>query len=275
MTPYEVLNVTEQSTDDEIKKAYRDLAKQYHPDLNKDNPNAEEKFKEINDAYDKINTQEKRNNLKSNNFHFDYNDFNFDYENMDDILNSYFKRQRSYKEKRNSDLFLNYRISLKDVFSGKESEVTYQINEDGKMIDQDFTIKIPKGIEDGTRLCFSGKGNKENSSQAPGDLYILINVLQDNTFERVSTLDLSYKHRINYLDAITGGSFELKLLDDRVVRVKYNPLVGSGTIMKMAGCGLQDSKNKGNIFVTFDIVPPDLSDEQIEAFKNLRIIENI
>lgn len=277
MTPYEILNVTENSTDEEIKKSYRDLAKKYHPDLNKDNPEAEEKFKEINDAYDKINTQEKRDSLKNEQyFHFDYNDFNVNSNDINDLFNSYFKKQKSYRERRNSDLFLNYRITLKDVFDGKEADVTYQINKDGSQVDQDFTIKIPKCIEDGTRLCFSGKGNMEDSSKPAGDLYVQINILQDNTFDRVTFLDLAYKHKITYLDALTGGSFELKLLSDRIVRVKYSPLVGSGTIMKMAGCGLQDDNdNKGNVFVTFDIVPPDLNEDQIDSIKELRVIENI
>lgn len=278
MTPYEILNVKKDSTDDEIKKAYRNLAKKYHPDLNKDNPQAEEKFKEINEAYDKINTKEKRESLNFNNysnFSYDYNDFNFDHENMEDILNSYFRKNKSYRDRRNSDLFLNYRISLKDAFNGKESEVTYQINENNEMVEKDFTIKIPKGIEDGTRLCFSGRGNKENSSQPAGDLYISINVIRDEIFDRVSILDLGYRHKINYLDALTGGSFELKLLDDRTVRVKYDPLVGPGTIMKMGGCGMEVNDKKGNIFVTFEIIPPDLTSEQIESIKNLRVIENI
>lgn len=263
--PYEILGVNEHSSDDDIKKAYRNLAKKYHPDLNKEE-NTEEKFKEINDAYDKINTEEKRNNL-NNTFNFN-TDFNFD-----DLVNDYFRQHRTYKEKRNTDLFLNYRISLQDAFNGKSSIVSYNINENGKLKEVDFNITIPKAVENDVTLCFSGKGNKEDTNKPPGDLYVSIKILPDK-FERVTKYDITYKHTINYLDALTGGNFELDLLNGRKVRVKYNPLVTNETIMKMAKCGMEDEKHTGDLFIMFNIVSPKLNEEQIEAIKKLRIDEN-
>lgn len=272
MNPYEVLNVDENSSDEEIKKSYRELAKKFHPDLNKNNPLAEEKFKEINEAYEKINSKEKRSSVNS---HFTHNYYDYSSSSMEDMLNSILKKQRTYRERRNTDLYLNYRITLKDVFLGKTSDVTFQIIENNISKDVEFTINIPKGIEDGTKLCFSGKGNKENINLPAGDLYISISIIPDNTFIRNTKLDLSHIATINYLDALTGGTFDLKLLDDRTVRVKYSSLVGPGTVMKMADCGLEDDKgNKGDIFISFNIVPPDLTIEQIDEIKNLRVTEN-
>lgn len=281
MNPYEILNVSENSSDEEIKKAYRSLAKKYHPDMNSDNPLAEDKFKEINEAYDKINTQEKRNNFEyKNNFQNYYNygfsssDFNTD--DLSDLFNNIKRKQQTYKARRNTDLYLNYRISLSDVCNGKESDVSYQINEGGKFIDIDFTIKIPKGIEDGVKLCFSSKGNRENSELPPGDLYVSISIIPDAHFTRITKLDLSYTATINYLDGLTGGSFDVTLLNGRTVRVKYTPMCGPGTVMKMAECGLEDENgNKGNVFINFNVIPVDLTEEQIDAIKFLRLNENI
>lgn len=274
MNPYKILNVSETATDEEIKKAYRDLAKKYHPDLNKDNPDSENKFKELNEAYDKINSQEKRNDLQNRNYNFYSSDFNN--EDFSDILNNLRKRQHTYKSRRNTDLYLNYRISLSDVCNGKESDVSYQIIENGKLIDVDFIIKIPKGIEDGTKLCFSGKGNKENIDTPPGDLYVSISIIPDPNFNRLAGLDLSYTATINYLDGLTGGSFDVTLLNGRTVRVKYSPMCGSGTVMKMNECGLEDiNGNKGHVFINFNVIPVDLTEEQIELIKIFRVNENI
>ena len=281
MNPYEILNVSENSSDEEIKKAYRSLAKKYHPDMNSDDPSAEEKFKEINEAYDKINSQEKRNEYQNrNNFDSYYNygfsgsDFNTD--DLNDLFNNIRRKQQTYKSRRNTDLYLNYRISLADVCNGKESDVSYQINDNGSLIDVDFTIKIPRGIEEGMKLCFSGKGNKENSNIPPGDLYVSVSVIPDQTFNRISKLDLSYTATINYLDGLTGGSFDLELLNGRKVRVKYSPMCGPGTVMKMAGCGIEiDERTKGNVYINFNIIPVELTDEQIESIKMLRVNENI
>ena len=281
MNPYEILNVSENSSDEEIKKAYRSLAKKYHPDMNSDDPSAEEKFKEINEAYDKINSQEKRNEYQNrNNFDSYYNygfsssDFNTD--DLNDLFNNIRRKQQTYKSRRNTDLYLNYRISLADVCNGKESDVSYQINDNGSLIDVDFTIKIPKGIEEGMKLCFSGKGNKENSNIPPGDLYVSVSVIPDQTFNRISKLDLSYTATINYLDGLTGGSFDLELLNGRKVRVKYSPMCGPGTVMKMAGCGIEiDEHTKGNVYINFNVIPVELTDEQIESIKMLRVNENI
>lgn len=275
MNPYKILNVSETATDEEIKKAYRDLAKKYHPDLNKDNPSAEDKFKEINEAYDQINSPEKRSSLYTRYSHDDY-EYNFNSSDMEDLLNSLRRKQNNYRSRRNTDLYLNYRISLFDVCNGKESDVTYQIVDGNESKEVDFTIKIPKGIEDGVKLCFAGKGNKENTNLPPGDLYVSISVIPDSNFTRITTLDLSYTATINYLDGLTGGSFEMDLLNGRKVRVKYTPMAGPGTVMKMAGCGIEDENgNKGNVFINFSVIPVNLTDEQIDAIKLLRVNENI
>lgn len=273
--PYEILGVNSSSSDADIKKAYRELAKKYHPDVNQGDVTAEEKFKKINDAYDKINTKEKRDSINAES-HYDFSHWSAHtgYPDMDDYIDDFLRKRKKYTQQRNTDVFLNYRINLQDSYNGRTLTINYNIVELGKTVEKSLEIEIPKGVEDGKTICYSGKGNQENSQYSPGDLYITYHILEDSVFTRSGQKDLFHQHTITYLDALTGGNFEIDLLNGRKVRVKYNPMVSSETIMKMQECGMPYKNTFGDLFITFKIIPPKLTEEQINAIKNLRLYES-
>lgn len=132
---YEILGVSRNATKEEIKKAYRKLAKKYHPDLNKDDPSAAEKFKEINEAAAVLLDDEKRRqyDLYGSDANFDFSgsnfgsDFGFNFD-FDDIFDMFFgdsSRRRSSSTKRGEDIYLDLEVDLEDVVHGSEKKVSY------------------------------------------------------------------------------------------------------------------------------------------------------
>ena len=170
---YEVLGVSKNASDDEIKKAYRKLAIKYHPDKNPGDKEAEAKFKEINEAHDVLSDKQKRarydqfghagvggagfggggNPFEGGNFNFNGQSFNFDFGGgggLDDILGSLFGFGGARRPRRGADYQTSVVVSFEEAIFGTTKTVTA----DGK----DIKIKIPAGIDDGMSIRLKGKG---------------------------------------------------------------------------------------------------------------------
>ncbi|RVY45810.1 DnaJ C-terminal domain-containing protein [Helicobacter pylori] len=218
---YQTLNVSENASQDEIKKSYRRLARQYHPDLNK-TKEAEEKFKEINAAYEILSDEEKRrqydqfgdNMFGGQNFS-DFARSRSTSEDLDDILSSIFGRggfsQRFSQNSQgfsgfnfsnfapeNLDLTATLNVSVLDTLLGNKKQVS--IN------NETFSLKIPIGVEEGEKIRVRNKG--KTGRMGRGDLLLEIHIEEDEMYRRekddiIQTFDLPLK------TALFGGKVEI------------------------------------------------------------------
>ncbi|WQW49927.1 DnaJ domain-containing protein [Helicobacter pylori] len=218
---YQTLNVSENASQDEIKKSYRRLARQYHPDLNK-TKEAEEKFKEINAAYEILSDEEKRrqydqfgdNMFGGQNFS-DFARSRSTSEDLDDILSSIFGRggfsQRFSQNSQgfsgfnfsnfppeNLDMTITLNVSVLDTLLGNKKQVS--IN------NETFSLKIPIGVEEGEKIRVRNKGKMGRMGR--GDLLLQIHIEEDEIYRRekddiIQTFDLPLK------TALFGGKIEI------------------------------------------------------------------
>ncbi len=281
---YETLGVSENATADEIKKAYRKLARKYHPDINKD-PSAEEKFKEINAAYEILSDPQKKqqydmhgdNMFGGQSFHdFAGGQGGAD---LDEILRSIFGGGGfsgggfgGFGGFGSSDggfggfsspppnLDVESKITIPfdvAVLGGK-----YSIHHNG----ESFDIKIPAGIKDGERLRVRGKGNRSGNSV--GDLYIKVHVAPSPEYKRDGD-NLTKEIDIPLKTALFGGKVKLKT-PHKEITMKIPAGVKSGQKLRVKEQGVINRKSKkmGDLFVKLNVVLPKV-DELDEDLVNM------
>ncbi|RKV53948.1 DnaJ family protein [Helicobacter pylori] len=218
---YQTLNVSENASQDEIKKSYRRLARQYHPDLNK-TKEAEEKFKEINAAYEILSDEEKRrqydqfgdNMFGGQNFS-DFARSRRTSEDLDDILSSIFGRggfsQRFSQNSQgfsgfnfsnfapeNLDMTATLNVSVLDTLLGNKKQVS--IN------NETFSLKIPIGVEEGEKIRVRNKG--KTGQMGRGDLLLQIHIEEDEIYRREKD-DITQIFDLPLKTALFGGKIEI------------------------------------------------------------------
>ncbi|AYJ78254.1 MULTISPECIES: DnaJ C-terminal domain-containing protein [Aliarcobacter] len=264
---YETLEVSENASADEIKKAYRKLARKYHPDVNKD-PKAEEKFKEINAAYEVLSDPQKKQQYDQ------YGDSMFGGQNfsdfarnqgggvdLDEILRQMFGGGAAGFGRSNfgggfgfdaPDLDTNAQITIPfevAVLGGKRN---ISLNNDS------FDIKIPEGIEDGQRIRAKGKGKSYQGQR--GDLILKINISPSNEYER------EFDNLIKYFDlplktALFGGKVEIKTIHkDITLKVPQNTKQNQKFRVKELGVLNRKTKVRGDLYLKANIILPKVED---------------
>ena len=291
---YEVLGVSKNASDDEIKKAYRKLAIKYHPDKNPGDKEAEAKFKEINEAHDVLSDKQKRarydqfghagvggasgnpfgggassGNPFGGGFDFNGQTFNFDFGGggLDDILGNLFGfGSASRRARRGADYQTNVVLTFEEAIFG----TTKKVSVDGK----NLTVKIPAGIDDGMSIRLRGKGGPAPSGEGtePGDLYVKVRVKSHKHLTREGAIILS-EERIDMVDAALGCEIEVETVDGPI-HMKVPAGTQSGTPFKLSGHGVpfRSDGDRGPHIVTVIVeTPKNLSRKQkelLEAFKN-------
>lgn len=281
---YSTLGVAETATDDEIKGAFRKLAMKYHPDKNPGDNSAEEQFKKINEAYSTLSDRQKRSeydNIKryggadqfrhggAQHFHF-----NFDHTgNIDDIIHQFFTQNGfahpfGQQTRRNRDLQFGIEITLEDAFAGKDLPIAFKAN--GQ--DVNVVVRIPPGIEHGTRMRFQGYGDKTMPNLPPGDLYVTINIYNHPRFRREGP-HLHCILNLDVLDAAIGTTVELDCIDNTRVNVTVPAGTQHGTALRVKQKGMpvrQNQNQRGDLIINVSlVVPRDLSTEQIDLLKTI------
>jgi len=287
---YRELGVTKTATAEEIKKAYRKLAVKYHPDKNKDDKTAEEKFKKISEAYAVLSDTEKRkqyDTFGSTDFHQKYSQEdifkNFDFSNIFREFGfggggsgfggrghghrASHQRFNQGGEPKGSDL--SYEISLTpyEVFHGTEKTVTFSSGSSNEQL----SVKIPKGMITGKKIRLTGKGEKSPFGGQAGDLYIVSKVMPDSRFE-IDGHDIISSHEIKLTEAIMGTKINVSTLDGREISVKIPPGTQHKTKMRIQGLGIPHMKDshKGDLLVLINIsMPKNLTDEQTKLVNEL------
>jgi molecular chaperone DnaJ len=352
---YEVLGVIKSASPEEIKKAYRKSALKYHPDKNKGDKAAENKFKEAGEAYHVLSDKERRTSYDQfGHAAFDgagsrggFSNFDFSSTFSDifgsDIFDDFFegfggtrgRRQRRPSNFRGEDLRYDLSISLEEAYHGKKQEISFSSSDkclkcDGygaepgsKPIDCSmcggqgkirsnqgfFTIQqtcpecsgsgeqisssckecrgagkkqtkrkistnIPKGVDDGTRIRLSGKGEAGIKGGGDGDLYIFISVESHNIFKR-SEENLFFEFPISLTDTTLGTTVEVPTIDGGKAKVKIPAGTQHGKQFRLRGKGMPMMRNRGygDLYIQMITeVPVSLTKEQknlLEQFKKL------
>lgn len=283
---YEVLGVSKNASDDEIKKAYRKLAFKYHPDRNPGDKEAEAKFKEATEANEVLSDKQKRarydqfghagvggnsssgNPFNSGSYSFNGQNFSFDFGggdgNLDDIFSTLFGFGGSRTQRRRG---ADYRTILTISFEESVFGVTKAVQVDGKEIN----LKIPAGIDDGQAIRLRGRGGPApDSTGEAGDLLVQIRVRPHKTLTREGYIILSEQH-ISMIDAALGCEAEIETIDGKIT-MKVPAGTQSGTPFKLSGHGIpMRGEERGPHIVNIIVdTPTNLSKKQKELLEEFR-----
>ena len=310
MTPefkdyYTILGVSRTATEDEIKKAFRKLARQYHPDVAKDKKNAEEKFKEINEAYEVIGSAENRRKYDELGANWNQQspppgygggrrargsrtskggaedfDYRVDGTGFSDFFEQFFSgRGRAGSggtggnggpPRRGADLEGDVQVSLEEVLTGSVRSISLkQFNaETGEEETHTFKFRIPAGVQEGQRIRVAGKG-EDGMGGVPGDLYLNVRVAPHPDFQ-VRGSDLTAQIDISPWEAVLGNKVVVKTLDgDVTVRIPEGTIAGQQ--LRVRGKGLpRNGAERGDLYITLQIqVPKALTPEEKNAWVEL------
>ena len=261
---YETLGVSESSSADEIKKAYRKLARKYHPDVNKD-AEAVDKFKEINAAYEVLSDKKKKDEYDmygdqifgGQNFH-DFAQNQAGNVDLDEILRNIFGGGSGFGGGFGGgapvDLDQRTTITVPFVVSVLGGKHHVSVNNDG------FDIKIPAGIKNGETLRVRGKGNAGMGGQR-GDLLIKVEVAASPTFEREDN-DLYMTMDVPLKAALFGGKVTINSSIHEEIIIKVPENTRNGQKFRVRGKGVVNRKTAlhGNLYLTANIVLPNVDD---------------
>lgn len=268
---YSTLGVAENASQEDIKKAYRKLAMEFHPDRNPGNAQAEAKFKEINAAYSEIGEPDTRarydqqrrfggqENFQAGGFNFN---FGFGGADIDDMLNQFFSRHGfgQARPQRNRDFTFNLHMTLEEAFIGKQTPVQFSANNQNYNIN----VSIPAGVESGTRIRYQGHGDRSIPNAPPGDLYIQIQIYDHPRFKRNGP-HLHTEIVIDSFEAMLGCEKELMCIDGQKVSITIPKGTQYGTTLRLKerGMPMRASGNpRGDCLVAVKVMTPtDLTDE--------------
>ena len=284
---YQILGVSRSASADDIRKAYRKLAMQYHPDRNPDDKQAEERFKEINEAYQVLNDQQKRAHYDRvgsaySNWQqrgapggFDWSQFVRgapggtrvhvdDFDGLgDDLFSDFFRAifggmggaGASTRGRGMPAYQQQVEISLEDAFNG----TTMQIQADGKR----KQVRIPAGVRTGSKVRVAGAGPNGM------DLYLIVQVKEHERFDRKGN-DLHTTAKVNVFTAILGGEAEVETMTGKV-KLSIPAGTQPEQVFRIAGRGmpyLKSSNTKGDLFVRLKVeIPRYLSSKQRELLE--------
>jgi curved DNA-binding protein len=280
---YEILGVARDADASDIKKAYRKLAHQYHPDVTKD-PAGEEKFKEIQEAYATLKDPEKRTaydqlgrRAPGESFEpppdwqeFYHTDTSFSDVDLADLLAAFAgARGGARRARHGQDVEAAVAVTLEQLHDGAEIDISLnlpQVDAQGLShhVPKTFRVTIPKGATDGQRLRLAGKGGAGLHGGRPGDLYIVLK-LQPHALYRVSGRDLYLDLPLTPSEAALGATVEVPTLRGRV-ELKIAAGSGSGRQLRLGGRGMpKPGGGHGDLYAVIRIEVPKTPNERERA----------
>ena len=284
---YDILGVNEQSTSADITKAFKDLAKQHHPDRG----GTQEKFQEINEAHNTLKSSQKRHDYDSmrkfgggtggaqhpffnedifgdifsgfgqgGDMDFDGR-FNFTGRNGD---------ERTFRNVRQGNRSVNVRmaISIKEAMTSDEKTISYKLPS-GR--EEFATVKIPAGVQHGVTFKYAGMGDDSIKNVPRGDLMVQMSVLDSDGYTRKGN-DLYTDKTIDCFQAVRGHKIQLKTLEDSVITVNVPSGTQPGTMLLVRSKGMPIHKTtgiRGNLYVKIHVLVPQLSATDLKKIKDL------
>ena len=283
---YKVLGINKAATQDEIKKAYRKLARKYHPDLNPNDKQAEQKFKELNEANEVLSNVENRKK---------YDEYGKDWKHADQFeqakkqqggriyygeqgrnqgsandYSSFFESMFGQGNGRNTNQFkgqdfnAEVTLTLKDVFETHQR--TFTVN--GKNI----RITIPAGVVNGQKIKIKGQGSPGYNNGPNGDLIILFNIENHSDF-KLDNSNLFSDVKLDLYTSLLGGEIFVDTFTGKV-KLTVKPETQNGTKVKLKGKGFPIYKKEGqfgDLYITYSIeIPTHLTEKEEELFTELQ-----
>lgn len=279
---YKVLGVSENASDDEIKKAFRKLAVKYHPDRGGD----EKKFKEANEAYDTLKNKDKRQeydtlrkygaNMGGRGSGFRFTSGNFDEFFGGDFFDEFmsglggFNRGTRYRQKprQNKDVSIRISMSIKEVMSSVKRTISVRLPS-GR--DEIVEVKIPAGVQDGVTFRYSGLGDDSDSTVPRGNLLVRVSILDSDGYTRKGN-DLWTDRSITAFEAMRGCEFTIQDLSDTKVKVRVPAGTQPNSVLQLKDKGMPVHENlsiRGNMYIRIHITIPKLNEEQLKKIKDL------
>jgi curved DNA-binding protein len=301
---YEVLGVPRTATEKEIKSAFRRLARKHHPDVNPNNPEATEKFKEINEAHEVLSDLEKRQKYDrlgadwdraggrpdgwsgagpfGQADHVEYRTVSpEDLEDLfgsdspfSDFFHDLFGRARAADDRFDTqplpggDLELETNVTLEEAYSGSQRRLELQTGGATRTVE----VSIPPGVREGTRVRVAGQGSSGRAGGRPGDLFIRVHVLPHRTFRREGD-DLVVRVPVPLETALLGGEVTVPTLGDKRVALRVPPETQNGTRLRLRGLGMPRARGegRGDLYAEVDVrLPVPLTPAARELAEKLR-----
>jgi len=270
---YQTLGVGKNATEEEIKKAYRKLASQHHPDKGGDTAT----FQKIQTAYETLSDPQKRQ--QHDNPHMNNGGFEFHFghgADVNDIFSQFFNQGFGHHPnqrhtRRNKDLRINLTIDLNSTLSNQTKTVSVQTTKGDRF---NVDVNIPRGVVNGTTIKYAQQGDNMFDTLTRGDLYVIINVLADERFE-LNGLNLISNLEIDSIDAIVGVDREITGIDGKVFLIKIPAGCQYGSKFGLQGQGLyrMNTSQRGDLIVNVIIKTPVLNEQQLNILRNLNSVQ--
>lgn len=284
---YKILGVSKNASEEEIKKAYRKLARKYHPDLNPNDKEAEKKFKEVNEANEVLSNAESRKKYDEYGKDWKHSeqfeqakqqrqqqggqDFSesFSGEDFSDFFESVFgggaSRGKSSSVKfKGQDYNAELQLNLRDVYTTQKQTLTVN----GKNI----RITVPAGVKNGQVIKIGGYGGQGVNGGPNGDLYIKFTILNNTRFKLDDEGNLYTTVDLDLYKALLGGEIMVDTFDGKV-KLNVHPETQNGTKIKLKGKGFPIYKKEGvfgDLFITYSVVlPKNLTEKEKELLNEL------
>lgn len=301
---YKILGVSKDASKSDISKAFKKLARKYHPDLNPNDKEAETKFKEMNEAHEVLKDPEKRKmydtlgpdwehgqnfrpppGYENVQFNFGGQGGGFSGSGFSDFFETIFGghgfaeggftggQRFKQRPRRGSDSEAVYSISLEEAYQGGEKSLTLQEQVTGpdsrpSLRSKTLKVKVPAGVKDGQRIRLSGQGNPGMGGGPKGDLYLRIK-LQPHSVFKVQNGNILYDLPLAPWEAALGAKVKVPTLGGEV-RMSIPPGIGSGKKLRLPGKGLGSGAKRGDQLVRIMIqTPADLSEKEKELWEKL------
>ena len=267
---YNTLGVSREASADEIKKAYRKLASQHHPDKGGDT----KKFQEVEEAYRTLSDPDKKAQYDNPRPQFDgFQQYGGMPPGFEDLMRGFgpfgdiFGRRP--QPVRNRTLNLQTQVTLEEAFRGKDLIANINLPS-GR--DQLLEVKIPAGVRDGNVLRLSGMGDDSVGNVPRGDIHLAVHVMPHNRFERKND-DLYINLDVSCLEAIVGCSKQFDTIEGTTLEINIPAGTQPGQIMSVQGYGMplmSDPRMRGRLMLQINItIPRTLTDDQKDLIRQI------
>ncbi len=274
---YKVLGVDKKATADEIKKKYRSLARDLHPDKNQGDPAREEKFKAVSEAYDILSDSKKRAEYDEARAMFERGGFRvptggnfqggdfsdlFGGGNPQDIFANLFGGGARRGPRKGSDLQTEATITFKEAVFGTTLDLKLNVDGSGS---QTISARVPAGVNDGAKIRVKGKGAPGEAG--PGDLFIELHVKPHAVFSRKGE-NLLLTLPVTFAEAALGADLKVPTLSGDDVTVRLAAGTPTGRVLRVKGRGIKKGAVVGDLLITIEVqVPRRVEGKALDAIK--------